>query len=178
VTLSGLNKIPVPHKHFSHLFNAYIRYLQIRTGRTGNLFERPFKRKLIDNEEYLKSAVLYIHNNPVHHSFCSHPLEYPWTSYFTSISNKPTKLKRDEVIKLFNKKENFKQQHNQKIDIVQIEKCLKSHLRICMILICQILTLKGLTTLSGRGRQTLSACAAPDNVNIIDDNVDESTRQW
>ncbi len=24
----------------------------------------------------------------------------------------------------------------------------------------------------------LSACAAPDKVNIIDDNVDESTRQW
>ena len=107
------------------VFNAYSRYLQIRTGRTGNLFERPFKRKLIDNEEYLKSAVLYIHNNPVHHSFCSHPLEYPWTSYFTSISNKPTKLKRDEVIKLFNNKENFEQQHNQKIDIVQIEKWLE-----------------------------------------------------
>jgi len=118
-------KQPVPHKHFAHLFNAYSRYLQIRTGRTGNLFERPFKRKLIDNEEYLKTAVLYIHNNPVHHGFCSHPLEYPWTSYLTSISNKPTKLKRDEVIKLFSNKENFEHQHNQKIDIGQIEKWLE-----------------------------------------------------
>ena len=32
------HKIPVPHKHFAHLFNAYSRYLQIRNGRTGNLF--------------------------------------------------------------------------------------------------------------------------------------------
>jgi len=66
INSNGKLKIPVQHKHFSHLFNAYSRYLQIRTGRTGNLFERPFKRKLIDNEEYLKTAVLYIHNNPVH----------------------------------------------------------------------------------------------------------------
>ena len=116
---------PIPYRHFSHLFNAYSRYLQVRTGRTGNLFERPFKRKLIDNEEYLKTAVLYIHNNPVHHGFCTHPLEYPWTSYLTSISNKPTKLKRDEVLKLFNDTENFKQQHNQKIDIAPIEKWLE-----------------------------------------------------
>ncbi len=118
------HKIPVPHKHFAHLFNAYSRYLQTRNGRTGNLFERPFKRKLIDNEDYLTTAILYIHNNPVHHGFCKHTLEYPWTSYLSTISEKPTKLKRDEVIKLFNDKENFKQQHNNEIDIAPIEKWL------------------------------------------------------
>ena len=118
-------KKPIPYRHFSHLFNAYSRYLQIRTGRTGNLFERPFKRKQIDNEEYLKSVILYIHNNPVHHGFCNHTMEYPWTSYLTSISEKPTKLKRDEVIKLFNDTEDFKQQHNHEIDIAPIEKWLE-----------------------------------------------------
>jgi hypothetical protein len=118
-------KKPIPHRHFSHLFNAYSRYLQTRNGRTGNLFERPFKRKIIDNPEYLKTVVLYIHNNPVHHGFCNHTLEYPWTSYLTSISEKPTKLKRDEVIKLFKDTENFKQQHNQECDIDPIEKWLE-----------------------------------------------------
>ena len=116
---------PIPHRHFAHLFNAYTRYLQIRTGSTGNLFERPFKRKMVDTYDYLKTAVLYIHNNPVHHGFCSHPIEYPWTSYITSISEKPTKLKRDEVIKLFNDSENFKQQHNKKIDFAEIETWLE-----------------------------------------------------
>jgi len=119
------HKTPVPHKHFSHLFNAYSRYLQVRTGRTGNLFERPFKRKIIDNEEYLKTVILYIHNNPVHHAFCSHPLEYPWTSYLSTVSEKPSKLKRDEVIKLFDSKENFRHQHNQELDIEQIENWLE-----------------------------------------------------
>lgn len=124
-TKNGNLKTPIPYRHFSHLFNAYSRYLQTRNGRTGNLFERPFKRKMIDTDEYLKTVVLYIHNNPVHHGFCNHTMEYPWTSYLTSISEKPTKLKRDEVIKLFNDTENFKQQHNHEIDIAPIEKWLE-----------------------------------------------------
>ncbi|WP_430973167.1 transposase [Sunxiuqinia rutila] len=59
-------KKPVPHRHFAHLFNAYSRYFQQYSGRSGNLFERPFKRKPIENEHYLKQVILYIHNNPVH----------------------------------------------------------------------------------------------------------------
>jgi len=118
------HKVPVPHKHFAHLFNAYSRHLQKRTGRTGNLFERPFKRKMVDAEDYLKRVVLYIHNNPVHHGFCDHSLEYPWSSYIDSMSEKPTKLKCDEIINLFGDKENFEYQHKQKIDIAEIEKWL------------------------------------------------------
>jgi len=110
-TLSGLPKKPEPHKHFSHLFNAYTRYFHIRCGRTGNLFERPFKRILIDNDEYLRNVILYIHNNSVHHGFCSHPLEYPWSSYLSCVSEKPTRLKREFVLKLFGNKADFKTCH-------------------------------------------------------------------
>ena len=86
-------KRPIPSKHFSHLFNAYSKYINTRYETRGALFERPFKRKLIDNKDYLRQVILYIHNNPVHHGFCSHPLEYPWTSYLTCTSVKKTKLK-------------------------------------------------------------------------------------
>jgi putative transposase len=151
----GNLKTPIPYRHFSHLFNAYSRYLQTRNGRTGNLFERPFKRKQIDNEEYLKTVVLYIHNNPVHHGFCNHTMEYPWTSYLTGISEKPTKLKRVEIIQLFNGKENFKQQHNYEIDIAPIEKWLE-------------IAPSDLHDFDF----DLSACAAPDNVKMeMDKNV-------
>jgi hypothetical protein len=51
VGLKG-KKQPIPHRHFAHLFNAYTRYYHNRTGGCGNLFERPFKRKRIDNEEW------------------------------------------------------------------------------------------------------------------------------
>lgn len=59
-------KIPKPHLHFSHLFNAYSKYINMQTSARGALFERPFKRKLIDSVEYLQRLVIYIHHNPAH----------------------------------------------------------------------------------------------------------------
>jgi len=120
--LSGLKP---PHQHFSNLFNAYTKAFNKRYNRHGNLFERPFKRKLIDNEWYLKQVILYIHNNPVHHRFCDHPVEYSWSSYLTCISVKPTKLQRDRVMGWFDSQANFKYVHDQKVEIDQIENWLK-----------------------------------------------------
>jgi len=123
--IANSDKKPQPHLHFSHLMNAYATYLNHKTSRHGNLFERPFKRKLIDNEYYLKQVILYIHNNPVHHRFCDHPVEYPWSSYLSCISTKSTRLKRDLVIGWFDDHANFKVMHNQKLEIGEIERWLE-----------------------------------------------------
>jgi len=114
-----------PSHQFSHLFNAYAQAINKRYNRTGSLFDHPFKRKLIDNKNYLKQLILYIHNNPVHHGFCSHPLEYPWSSYLTCITSKPTKLQRKEVIDLFVNEANFKQMHDQEINFDSLGKWLE-----------------------------------------------------
>ena len=114
-----------PENQFSHLFNSYAQAYNKRFIRTGSLFQHPFKRKLIDNEHYLKQVILYIHNNPIHHGFCSHPIEYPWSSYLTYISVKPTRLKREEVLGWFDSEANFRQVHNEKIEIEKIERCLE-----------------------------------------------------
>ena len=66
-----------PNQCFSNLFNAYAKAFNKRFKRHGALFERPFKRKLIGNNEYLKRVVVYTHDNPVHHNFVSHTLEWP-----------------------------------------------------------------------------------------------------
>jgi len=121
----SVKKIPKPHLHFSHLFNAYTKYFNIRYNRHGSLFERSFKRKLIDNKDYLRQAILYIHNNPVHHGFCSHPIEYPWSSYLTCITTKPTRLQRKEVIDLFVDSVQFQKVHNEKFDFDSLEKWLE-----------------------------------------------------
>ncbi|MDP3644086.1 MAG: hypothetical protein Q8S54_12960 [Bacteroidota bacterium] len=113
-----------PETQFSHLFNSYAQAYNKRFGRTGSLFQHPFKRKLISHERYLKHVILYIHNNPVHHGFCSQAMEYPWSSYLSCISIKPTKLKRDAVIGWFDSDANFKNVHNEKIDFEKIEKWL------------------------------------------------------
>jgi len=117
-------KTPVPYRHFAHLFNAYTRYYHNRTDGCGNLFERPFKRKRITSEEYLKRVILYIHNNPVHHGFSTHPLEYSWSSYLTYVSDKHTELKRETAINWFGNDQNFKSEHKKPVDIEFMDKWL------------------------------------------------------
>lgn len=114
-----------PVHQLSHLFNSYAQAFNKRFERTGSLFQHPFKRKLILNERYLRHVILYIHNNPVHHGFCSHPVEYPWSSYLTCISIKPTKLQRDSVVGWFDSQANFKLLHQQQLDIEGIENWLE-----------------------------------------------------
>ena len=121
-----LKKIkPVPYLHFSHMFNAYSRYHQTRFGRTGNLFERSFKRKMIDNEYYFRQAILYVHQNPVHHGFCSHPHDYPWTSYISHTADKPTWVQRESVRNLFGTDKNFKESHREMVDKEEMDTWLE-----------------------------------------------------
>ena len=83
-------KTPNPAKHFSHLFNSYTKYINTRHKRHGSLFERPFKRKKLSEKNYFRPMVLYIHNNPVHHGFCQHPLEWSLISYLSCLSALPS----------------------------------------------------------------------------------------
>ena len=136
-TLSGLNSkltcqrpkdlteiVPQPHRHFSHLFNAYAKYYNIKYNRHGSLFERPFNRKEIDNRKYFKNLVVYIHQNPVHHGFCTHPMEYGWSSYLTCLSVKLTGLSRQEVIGWFDNVGNFINCHGQILRYGEFEEYL------------------------------------------------------
>jgi putative transposase len=122
---SNQSGLKPPHQYFSNLFNAYSKAVNKRYFRHGALFERPFRRKHIDNIPYLKNAIVYIHKNPVHHKFCDDPKDYPWSSYQTCISVKPTKLMRDKVIGWFDDKANFITRHHQNDDFRHIEDWLE-----------------------------------------------------
>lgn len=117
-------RIPILHLHFAHLFNAYAKYFNKKYERHGSLFERPFKRKEIEHINYFRRVVIYIHQNPVHHGFCDHVLDYGWSSYLTCISMKPTNLGRDEVIGWFDNVGNFKTNHNAILDRGELENYL------------------------------------------------------
>ncbi|MBA4275908.1 transposase [Flavobacterium sp.] len=108
-------------KQFSNLFNAYTQAMNKRYNRTGSLFEKNFKRKVVASENYFQKLIFYIHNNPVHHRFTENIVEYPWTSYGTIISTKQTKLQRNRVLESFNDLENFKYYHsiNQNLDEIE-----------------------------------------------------------
>ncbi|MFC4817287.1 transposase [Flavobacterium sp. GCM10023249] len=117
-------KVILPSQSFSNLFNAYTKAYNKNSKRHGTLFERPFRRKQINNNRYLQNVITYIHNNPIHHNICDHPIQYPWSSYISCISEKPTKLKRKEIIQLFNDLENFEYAHQKKTDYLSIEQSL------------------------------------------------------
>ena len=107
---------PVPILQFKHLFNSYSKWFNIKHQRSGALFQKNFQRKPVDNEKYYTNLIVYIHNNPIKHGFVEHILDYPWTSYLTILSTKPTKLSRNEVIEYFDSIENFEHLHNVDMD--------------------------------------------------------------
>ncbi|MCZ2082980.1 MAG: transposase [Flavobacteriales bacterium] len=99
-------------KQFSNIFNSYSQAFNKENNRHGALIESPFKRKLISSEDYLRQCIIYIHQNPISEDF----KDYPYSSYKTVISNSFTSLKRDEVIELFEDKENFRFCHKKETD--------------------------------------------------------------
>jgi putative transposase len=98
------------------LFNAYAQWFNKRTDRVGGLFQRPFKRKKIMEQEYLKQVIYYIHRNPLHHKFISNPAEYPYSSYQRIIGNQPTVLQREQVLEWFDGRKNFMEYHMMQFD--------------------------------------------------------------
>jgi len=100
-----------PSRQFSHLFNSYARAFNQQEKRTGALFERPFKRIEVDNDQYFKDLVVYIHRNPVKHKIREDAADYPWSSYGNTVSIKPSFESKETVLGWFDSVGNFKAHH-------------------------------------------------------------------
>ena len=94
-------------RQFSHFLNAYSQAVNKKYARTGSLFEKRFERKRISDNHYLRQVILYINTNPLKHNLVEKSEDYKWSSYNSHISNAKTKLKRKEVIELFDDVDNF-----------------------------------------------------------------------
>ena len=105
-------KKPRPSEQFQHFFNAYSRWFNKRHGRSGSLFQKNYERKEVTHERYFTNLVVYIHTNPIRHGFADHILDYPWTSYLIIKTEKPTNLKRKQVINYFDSIDNFDYLHD------------------------------------------------------------------
>lgn len=96
---------------FSNLFSSYSKAINKMYNRTGSLFQTRFGRKLIDSENYFVILIYYIHFNPQKHGFVDDFREYPYSSYSTLLSDKKTKLKREQVIEWFGSKDELEKYH-------------------------------------------------------------------
>lgn len=115
--VKSTDKTPIPVKQFSHLFNSYAQYYNHKYNRHGGLFETPFKRKLIENREYFRRCLIYVHQNPVKHGFVERLLDYRYTSYNTVLSEKSTLLKREKVLTCFENNTDFVVSHAELVSL-------------------------------------------------------------
>ena len=101
-------------KQFSNFFSSYTQALNKQQGRKGSLFMKNFKRKKIENKQYLYKLVHYIHHNPIEAALCKNLSEWKYSSYNAICSDATTLIEKVKVIEWFNDLENFKFVQKQK----------------------------------------------------------------
>lgn len=96
-------------KQLGKLMSSYTQAFNKYHNRHGSLFERPFKRKRINSEEYLRKAIIYVHQNVI---VLNPKIEdYPFSSYKSFLSDASSSICKNEVIELFGDINNFKSMH-------------------------------------------------------------------
>lgn len=90
-----------PSRAFSNLFSTYTKAINKAYQRTGSLFEKPFKRKPVTNDRYFRALVAYIHQNPQMHGLIDDFRDWPYSSYQTLVSRKPSQLAGEVTLSWF-----------------------------------------------------------------------------
>ena len=103
-------------KQFSNLFSSYTQAFNKQQHRMGSLFIKNFKRKKVEDKDYLLRLTCYIHKNPVHHGFCNSPIKWPYSSFKPILKKQFTFPEQREVLDWFGGLENFKNLHAHKTD--------------------------------------------------------------
>lgn len=107
-------------QELSNLLNSYAKAYNKLYQRKGALWVDFTKRFLIDSDPYLTSTINYIHQNPVKHGFVANLEDWKFSSFSSILSDKPTLLKRTEVIHWFGSSQDFLEFHKNK-SVVLIE---------------------------------------------------------
>ncbi|MCB0200803.1 MAG: hypothetical protein KDI03_12105 [Anaerolineae bacterium] len=105
-----------PHRAFKNLFIAYSMAFNRRFERTGSLFQKPFKRILVNSDRYYVALVRYIHRNPQKHGLIADFRNWSWSSYAIVLSDQVTRIPRAEVLAWFDGRENFVVLHQSDLD--------------------------------------------------------------
>ena len=111
-TSEGINTTTLSiSRKFGSLFNGYAQAFNKQQGRKGSLFVPNFKRKLVEHPTYFARLIYYIHYNAVEAGLVAHPSLWPHSSFMPLLSDKPSRLCRDEVFSFFGGREAFLDAH-------------------------------------------------------------------
>jgi len=102
--------IETPEKNLSkimhHINSSYTTYTNVKTKRSGHLFQGRFKSIVVDKDSYLLELSRYLHLNPVRAKIVEKPEDYPYSSYTAYISTHDEALvTRSAILEMFNTKE-------------------------------------------------------------------------
>jgi putative transposase len=98
-------------KQLSHFFNSYAQSINNAFQRTGSLFQSPFKRKLVLNDDHLTSMIYYCHFNALKHRFVKGFRDWEFSSYDSILKNNSDFLAVQKVLDWFGGKEAFERMH-------------------------------------------------------------------
>ena len=113
-----------PHQYFSNCFNAYARTINDSYGRTGSLFQRPFRRIPVTSDGYFLTLVTYIHRNPQKHGLVKDFRDWQHSSYDAILHDKPTRVAKTAVLDYFGNQVQFIEAHQTEPDEAALEKWL------------------------------------------------------
>lgn len=65
----------------AHLNGRYAKWWNKRHSRIGHVFQGRFKAQVVETAVYLVRLCRYVLLNPVRAGLCSHPRDWPWSSY-------------------------------------------------------------------------------------------------
>lgn len=97
------------------LMMSYAKAINKQEKSSGSLFQKKFRRKVIFEDIYWQHLILYLHRNPIHHGRALILEDWIWTSFQSLLSDKPTRLCRQQVFDLFGGQEKFLAAHRQHI---------------------------------------------------------------
>ena len=99
------------YRQLSHFFNCYAQSFNKAYSRHGKLFEEPFMRKEITDDNYLTNLIYYLHFNPQLHGFVNHFTDWEFTSWHSLLGSEPGFLERQQVFDWFGGKDRFMAAH-------------------------------------------------------------------
>ncbi len=126
-TTNPMNLKPTKSTHdivshqFRKFFQSYAMAFNKQQNRIGTLFQTPFKRALVNEDNYFTQLIYYIHTNPQSHRLIDDFRNWKWSSYKPLMNDRTGRLKKQEVLYWFGGLEKYKQYHSYYHQLVRNE---------------------------------------------------------
>lgn len=116
-----INDLTAFEKGIKNFFISYSKSINKKYNRVGALFQGRYKLSEITSDSYFTRIITYIHQNPLVAGLVKALEDYKYSSYFAYLSNKSSRLRRQEVLDWFNGIDGFIADHKIIEDEVNVD---------------------------------------------------------